>query len=196
MFQKKDDNSLRDLSILGFLSSSLTSSSNSSNLATLQVQGTLYDSSGNPITNATLTLGVSRNILSRTEVTTSTTTDSNGNYTLNLKVGKFSVKVTNSSGVEIGSFSLNATSTTTKPEVAVESGNLSPVVNSVAVVTSSSEKPSNLSYSSSSVVATVGTAITSLSPTVTGTVTSYTISPSLPSGLSINSTSGVISGKR
>lgn len=195
--EKKDDNSLRDLSILGFLSGSSGNSSSSpsnSNQATLQIQGTLKDSSGNPIANATLTLSTSQNILSKTEVTTSTTTDSNGNYTLNLKLGKFSVKVTSSSGVEIGSFSLNATSTTTKPEVAVTSGNVSPVVNTVAVVSPSNEKPSNLTYTSSSIVATVGTAITSLSPTVTGTVTSYTISPSLPSGLSINSTTGVVSG--
>jgi hypothetical protein len=37
-------------------------------------------------------------------------------------------------------------------------------------------------------------AITALKPTVTGTVTSYGVSPSLPAGLSINSSTGVISG--
>jgi hypothetical protein len=53
--------------------------------------------------------------------------------------------------------------------------------------------PSALSYLSP-LAATVGTAITPLSPTVTGTVTSYSVSPALPAGLSLNTTSGVISG--
>ena len=54
--------------------------------------------------------------------------------------------------------------------------------------------PSNLSYTPSTISGTVGTAISSLTPTVTGTVDTYSVSPSLPAGLSINSTSGVISG--
>ena len=53
--------------------------------------------------------------------------------------------------------------------------------------------PSALAYTSP-VQATVGTAITSLSPTVTGAVTSYAVSPALPAGLSLNATTGVISG--
>jgi hypothetical protein len=54
--------------------------------------------------------------------------------------------------------------------------------------------PSNLSYSTSTVSGTVGTAISSLTPTVTGTVDTYSVSPTLPAGLSINASSGVISG--
>ena len=54
--------------------------------------------------------------------------------------------------------------------------------------------PSALSYTPSSASGTVGTAITSLNPTVTGTVTSYAISPTLPAGLSISTSTGVISG--
>jgi hypothetical protein len=53
--------------------------------------------------------------------------------------------------------------------------------------------PSALSYASPQKY-TVGTAIASLSPTVTGTVTSYSTAPSLPSGLSINSQTGEITG--
>ena len=53
--------------------------------------------------------------------------------------------------------------------------------------------PSALSYPSP-VQATVGNAITPLSPTVTGSVTSFSVSPALPTGLSLNITSGVISG--
>jgi len=53
--------------------------------------------------------------------------------------------------------------------------------------------PSALSYTSP-VQATKGTAITPLSPTVTGTVTSYSVSPTLPAGLSLSKTSGVLAG--
>jgi large repetitive protein len=53
--------------------------------------------------------------------------------------------------------------------------------------------PSALSYASpASGIA--GVAITSLSPTVTGTVTGYSISPVLPAGLSFDTAKGVISG--
>ena len=54
--------------------------------------------------------------------------------------------------------------------------------------------PSALSYTPSSASGTVGTAITSLNPSVTGTVTSYSVSPALPFGLSLDASSGVISG--
>lgn len=53
--------------------------------------------------------------------------------------------------------------------------------------------PSGLSYSGPNVY-TRGIAITSLTPTVTGTVTSYSVSPSLPAGLSLNTSTGVITG--
>ena len=168
-----------------------------SDQASFQIQGTLKDSSGNPIANAILSLGISQSIVSREAVTTSTTTDANGNYTLNLKMGNFSVKVTNSSGVEIGSFRMNATSTTTKPEISATSGNMSFVVNSItspSPINPVTVAPSNLSYSSSTLNLTVGTAMTSLSPTVTGIVTSYSVSPAFPGGLSLNSSTGVISG--
>ena len=52
--------------------------------------------------------------------------------------------------------------------------------------------PSALSYAN--INATVGTAIGNVNPTVTGTPTSYSISPALPTGLSLNTTTGVISG--
>ena len=53
--------------------------------------------------------------------------------------------------------------------------------------------PSGLSYTAPATM-NVNTAITPLSPTVTGTVTSYSVSPALPAGLTLNTTSGVISG--
>src|SRR3989440_2145465 len=54
--------------------------------------------------------------------------------------------------------------------------------------------PSNLAYPQATILANVGTPITADIPTVTGTVASYTISPPLPSGLSLNSSTGAISG--
>lgn len=54
--------------------------------------------------------------------------------------------------------------------------------------------PSGLSYTPSSQNGTVGTAIGILSPTVTGTVTNYSVSPALPAGLTIDPNNGVISG--
>lgn len=54
--------------------------------------------------------------------------------------------------------------------------------------------PSNLSYTTPNTY-TKGTAIANLTPTVSGgAVISYSISPALPTGLSINAISGVISG--
>jgi hypothetical protein len=54
--------------------------------------------------------------------------------------------------------------------------------------------PSNLTYPQTSINATAGTAIAQDTPTVSGTVTGYTISPALPVGLALNATTGAISG--
>jgi hypothetical protein len=54
--------------------------------------------------------------------------------------------------------------------------------------------PSNLVYPQTAINATVGQAISTDTPTVTGTVTSYSVSPALPAGLSLSATSGAISG--
>lgn len=53
--------------------------------------------------------------------------------------------------------------------------------------------PSGLSYTTPNTYK-VGTPITALTPTVSGTVTSYSVSPVLPAGLSLNSSTGIISG--
>lgn len=54
--------------------------------------------------------------------------------------------------------------------------------------------PSSLAYSVSTIIATIGVAITPDTPAVSGTVSSYAVSPALPAGLAIDSTSGIISG--
>ncbi len=53
--------------------------------------------------------------------------------------------------------------------------------------------PSALSYPSPQTYV-VGAAITPLNPTVTGTVTSYGVSPALPAGLTLNTSTGQITG--
>jgi len=63
----------------------------------------------------------------------------------------------------------------------------------VLSVTVNEAAPSGLSYTTPNVF-TKGMAITSLAPIVSGTVTSYSVSPALPTGLSINATNGIISG--
>ena len=61
------------------------------------------------------------------------------------------------------------------------------VVNDVA--------PSSLTYSPNSFTLTKGTAMTTVTPTSSGgTVTSWSVSPSLPAGLSLDSSNGAISG--
>ena len=53
--------------------------------------------------------------------------------------------------------------------------------------------PSNFSYTTPNNF-TINNAIANLTPTVTGNVSSYSISPALPLGLNLNTTTGVISG--
>lgn len=55
--------------------------------------------------------------------------------------------------------------------------------------------PANLSYSNNPNIAYINTAIQSMQPSSTGgPVASYSVSPALPAGLSLNTTTGVISG--
>lgn len=54
--------------------------------------------------------------------------------------------------------------------------------------------PSQLRYSSTNSAYTLGVAVTANTPSVTGTVSNYSVSPALPSGLSLDSATGVISG--
>ncbi|HPJ09201.1 MAG TPA: CotH kinase family protein, partial [Flavobacterium sp.] len=63
----------------------------------------------------------------------------------------------------------------------------------VITVNTSVAAPSALSYNSPNVY-TKNTTIANLTPTVTGTVDSYSVAPALPTGLSLNTTTGVISG--
>jgi len=61
-------------------------------------------------------------------------------------------------------------------------------------ITVNDTAPSALSYAGSPFVFTINTAITAVNPTVTGTPTSYSVAPALPTGLSINTTTGQLAG--
>jgi len=61
------------------------------------------------------------------------------------------------------------------------------------VITVNDVAPSSLSYASPNVF-TVGTTISNLLPSFTGSVTSFSIAPSLPAGLNFDTATGVISG--
>jgi len=61
------------------------------------------------------------------------------------------------------------------------------------LVLSVTEPPNGLSYASP-VSATVGEALAPLSPSIAGSVDHYTVSPPLPSGMVLNSTSGILAG--
>ena len=61
-------------------------------------------------------------------------------------------------------------------------------------VTAAVVAPVNLSYASATITGTVGQAIAADVPTVTGSVTAYTVTPALPAGLSLNRVTGAISG--
>jgi hypothetical protein len=54
--------------------------------------------------------------------------------------------------------------------------------------------PSGLSYNPASITLTVNVTMPNLSPTVTGTVVSYSILPGLPTGVTLNTSTGLISG--
>ena len=67
------------------------------------------------------------------------------------------------------------------------------IILSSGEVVASRDAPSNLSYTTPNTFI-KNIAITNLNPTVTGFVSSYSVSPALPAGLSLNTTTGVISG--
>jgi hypothetical protein len=82
------------------------------------VTGTLNDASGNPLTFATLTLsGTSSSVQAKEAVSTSTKTDATGKFTLYLKVGTFSIRVTKADGIVLGSFQMKVSTPATTPAI-------------------------------------------------------------------------------
>ena len=85
-----------------------------------------------------------------------------------------------------------AQSNTSYTLTATNSGGSSTVVLSISVIVI---PPSNLSYGIATLNLIKDVAMTAITPTASGSpVSSYSVSPSLPAGLNLNSTSGVING--
>lgn len=86
------------------------------------------------------------------------------------------------------------TSITPQASYVVTANNASGTNTSTIIITVNVSAPSGLNYTSPNVF-TKSSSITALSPTSTGgTIATYSISPSLPAGLSFNTTTGIISG--
>jgi hypothetical protein len=111
-------------------------------------------------------------------------------------VGLYRVRPALPSGLSIDELSGVISGTPTKaspPATYVVSASGAGVSASFPLVLSVTAPPSNLSYVSP-VSATVGEALAPLSPSISGTVDHYAVSPTLPLGIVLNSTSGILSG--
>ena len=93
-----------------------------------------------------------------------------------------------------GSISGTPTATTAQANYTVTATNATGSTTATLQITITLPAPSNLLYPQTTISASVGQAITSDTPTVTGTVSSYSVSPALPAGLSLNTSTGSISG--
>ncbi len=94
-----------------------------------------------------------------------------------------------------GVISGTPTAASSQTSYTVTGTNAAGTITTTVVITVNVAAPASLSYNTPNVYTLGGGAITALNPTSTGgTITQYTIGPSLPAGLSINSTTGVISG--
>jgi hypothetical protein len=172
------------------------------NQAVTSITGILYDTTGEPLANATLDLSGSstREVQASPRVASesSTTTDSDGVFYLKLKLGSFSISVTKADGTKMGSFSMDVTDTVTPPKVGT-APNFG--VTGVGVAPVASKPPSvsetqleSLAYSSSSFTLGQGFGNTLPAKLIGGKSTTCTASPSLPSGLFLSNTSCRITG--
>ena len=64
----------------------------------------------------------------------------------------------------------------------------------ISIIINTEPAPSALSYSASSFILVRNSPMVALAPTVTGQVDSYSVSPALPTGMTLDTTTGVISG--
>jgi Putative Ig domain len=111
-------------------------------------------------------------------------------------VGLYRVRPALPSGLSIDELSGVIAGTPTKaspPATYVVSASGAGVSASFPLALSVTEPPSNLSYVSP-VSATVGEALAPMSPSISGTADHYAVSPTLPLGIVLNSTSGILSG--
>lgn len=119
------------------------------------------------------------------------------NPTVTGSVSSYSVSPSLPAGLNLntstGTISGTPTATSSATGYVITASNTTGSTNFTLTITVSLAAPSNLSYPSPQTY-TQNSAIAVLNPTVTGTVTSYSVSPALPSGLSLNTSTGAISG--
>lgn len=117
------------------------SGNNSTEEAKIEVKGTIYDNSGNTATDATLTVSkeTSSSVRSTTAVTTSTTTDSNGEFTIYLRLGRYKITVTQSDGSELGSFVIEAIDLENAHLQATDAQNLVVIITSAIVISDNTD---------------------------------------------------------
>lgn len=93
-----------------------------------------------------------------------------------------------------GAISGTPTTVSAQASYTISASNLSGSTTAVVQITVGPPAPSSLLYGVTAISATVAQAVPPDVPTVSGSVSSYTISPALPAGLSFNSSTGAISG--
>jgi len=93
-----------------------------------------------------------------------------------------------------GAISGTPTSVTARASYTVTAANTTGNTTATVQIVVNPAVPTNLSYPQTTIVATVGKVIATDTPTVTGTVTGYSVSPALPAGLSLSASTGAISG--
>jgi len=190
------------MNLLGLNSFQLTQDLFQKEQVSTQVTGILRDANGDLLAFAILELSLlqSRSTegnLTRVTSDTRVTTDADGAYTLKLRLGKFEISVTKADGTKMGSFSLDVVSSTVPPTVTTTSTVFA--VSGVGISSINSAPPSitsakleSITYSDSTIYKNITTLIT---PKIKGgKLTNCTISPNLPTGLGINSTTCAISG--
>jgi hypothetical protein len=93
-----------------------------------------------------------------------------------------------------GTISGTPTAATAQASYTVTATNAGGSTTATLQITVNPVAPSNLAYPQTTIAATVGQAIASDTPTVTGTVSSYSVSPGLPAGLNLDPSTGILSG--
>ena len=168
------------LRLMGLMESMGTISTSSQGDQTLT--GYLKDEDGNAIANATLTVQSDSSSALRASTTNTTTTDSEGKFSLTFKIGSYKVTVKSSAGSSLGIYSVSATSPNIQPTLTAQSGNLSLTINNFNNG-AAPLSPSLLTFGSPNYTFTLGITIFPITPTVSGTLTSCSAKPSLPAGL-------------
>jgi hypothetical protein len=168
--------------------------------ANARVYGIVRDSFGNPLPNARLdiTIVATTSMLGRATIQSSTVTDSQGIFNVNLRTGSFKVSVTSQNGQDMGIFRVSINSTTDKPQITMESSAIT-VVGVVAVPYSESIlsyvlPPLVVAYANSPYTWNINSPVLEVPTLEGGIVSGCIVSPALPTGLSLNNNTCAISG--